>query len=70
MKFHPQKCKVINVSIARSPLTSVYSMGNIQLENVSSECDLGVHVTPRLNWSAHHSKILSKAIMVTVVFYT
>ena len=61
MNFHPQKCKVLNVSIARSPISSVYNLGNTQLENVSSECDLGVHVTPRLNWSNHHSKILSKA---------
>ena len=68
MRFHPDKCKVLSVSLHINPWMDVlpfsrfsYSLGNSLLDYVSSERDLGVLVTTRLSWNEQQTIILSKA---------
>ena len=70
MRFHPQKCKILSVSLQRnsSPLLQalpfsefIYSLGNVPLELVNSEKDLGVHINKSLTWTEHCNYLFSKA---------
>ena len=68
MQFHPNKCKVLSVAFRDPPLLGIlplihftYTVGGIQLDYMSHEKDLGIHITSKLNWSLHQEKILIKA---------
>ena len=69
MNFHPNKCKVLQVSSKRSnPIFSAlpfsmfyYRIGDCILDYVDFEKDLGVHVTNNLNWSEHCNRLYTKA---------
>ena len=71
MRFHPDKCKVLSVhgrvNVHQQLLSClpfyqyVYSLGDVPLENVDSEKDLGVVVTSRLDWNEQCLKLYSKA---------
>ena len=68
MKFHPRKCKVLSVCLSPPPLIDIlpciqfmYSLGGCILDYVESERDLGVDVTPNLNWSEQCNRLYSKA---------
>ena len=58
MKFHPNKCKVLSITDERVidilPFDRFpYCLGNICIDYVISEKDLGVTVNVKLNWSLH-----------------
>ena len=66
MKFHPSKCKVLSITnehvqwilpFDRYP----YTLSNIAIDYVTSQKDLGVHVTNTLNWSLHCKTLAVKA---------
>ena len=64
MKFHPAKCHVLSMSRKRLPhLNSrfVYMLNGVNLEYVSSENDLGILMTSKLNFTDHCNKLYSKA---------
>ena len=68
MKFHPLKCKVLSVCLSPPPLIDIlpfiqfmYSLGGCQLDYVESEKDLGVDITPKLNWSEQCNHLYSRA---------
>ena len=68
MRFHPGKCKVLSVSLKEPPLLGIlpnieffYSLGNVFLDYVLSEKDLGVDITPKLNWETQCDRLVSKA---------
>ena len=61
INFHPNKCKVLHVTLKRNRLDFTYKMNNIVLENSDHEKDLGVIVCDKLSWSKHQSLVLSKA---------
>ena len=62
MKFHPSKCKVLSVSLERpSQLPHIYSLAAIPLDYVDSEKDLGVWMSPKLNWNMQCDRIYSDA---------
>ena len=70
MRFHPDKCKILTVSLQHdpSPLIQalpfskfVYCIGNTALEFVNSEKDLGVHFNKSLTWTEHCNFLFSKA---------
>ena len=67
MKFHPQKCKVLTVSLRRQ-IYNVLSfdrfsceLGDDTLDYVSEEKDLGIIVTNKLNWEQQQNYVISKA---------
>ena len=69
MKFHPNKCKVLQVSLKRcNPLLSslpfslfFYTLGECIIDFSTSEKDLGVHVCNNLNWNEHCNRLYTKA---------
>ena len=67
MKFHPQKCKVLTVSLRRQiyyvlPFDRFsYELGDDILDYVSEEKDLGIIVTNKLNWEQQQNYVISKA---------
>jgi hypothetical protein len=68
MIFHPNKCKVLSVSLNPPLLIDIlpfvqfyYSLGNSTLDYVLCEKDLGVDMTPRLNFTNQCDRLYSKA---------
>ena len=57
IKFHPNKCKVLRVTLKRNRLDFEYKMNNISLEKSDYEKDLGVIVSNKLSWSKHQSLV-------------
>jgi hypothetical protein len=64
MKFHPEKCKVMHLGL-RNPCTDYFMRKNDgtvhELQNTTSEKDLGVTVDNQLKFSEHINNIVSKA---------
>ena len=70
MKFHPNKCKVLSISNRASESNTMsmlpfqlftYTLNRVDLEFVSSEKDLGVHVTSDLDWEENLVVLCTKA---------
>ena len=68
MKFHPAKCKALSVCCSNPPLYDIlpciqfmYSLNHVILDYVASEKDLGVDITPKLNWVVQCDRLYSKA---------
>ena len=63
MEFHPQKCKVLSVSHLPPPTVDnfIYTLNNVNLDYVEVEKDLGVDITPRLNWNSQCDRLCTKA---------
>ena len=61
MNFHPSKCKVLSISKRDITDPFVFSLGQSILENTPSEKDLGVIMTPQLNFDSQCSELYSKA---------
>ena len=62
MKFHPDKCKLLTVTLQRdSSISNSYTLGDTIITPVNSEKDLGVHISSRLNWTDHCNYLYSKA---------
>ena len=65
MKFHPNKCKVLSITdehvIDILPFDRFpYCLGNVCLDYVTSEKDIGVTVNVKLNWSLHCNILITK----------
>ena len=62
MKFHPDKCKFLSVSLNRdNNHHEPYTINDATICQVNSEKDLGVHITSRLSWTDHCNYLYSKA---------
>ena len=64
MKFHPAKCHILPVSHKRLPKLNkryAYQLNGVVLQYYSTEVDLGVYVTSKLNFTEHCNKLYSKA---------
>ena len=62
MKFHPDKCKLLSVTLNRNIEThETYTLENVPITEVNVEKDLGVHISSRLNWTEHCNYLYSKA---------
>ncbi len=61
MRFHPGKCKILTVTSEVNPLLFSYSLGGIPLNHTPSEKDLGVDITPTLNFQPQCDRLISKA---------
>ena len=64
MRFHPDdKCKVVKVTFKTEKYMDLfpYRLGDHHLPHVQCEKDLGVRITPRLNWSEQCKALCSKA---------
>ena len=68
MNFHPGKCNVLSVTASPPALINVlpfiqfmYTLGNSVLDYTDCEKDLGVEMTPYLNFSSQCDRLYSKA---------
>ena len=68
MIFHPGKCKVLSVAVSPPPLNNIlpciqfmYELGSSILDYTDCEKDLGVEMTPNLNFSSQCDRLYSKA---------
>ena len=68
MNFHPNKCKVLSIAKSLPPLLGIlpniqyfYTLGNIPLDYVDSEKDLGVTINTKLDFNDHCNKLINKA---------
>ena len=61
IKFNTSKCKSLTVTRKKSPLVHEYTLDSAQLERVSTEKDLAVHITSSLSWKPHIHAITTKA---------
>ena len=67
MKFHPDKCKVLTISLRHQKFNILpfdrflYELGNCILDYVNEEKNLGVIVTNKLNWDIQQATIISRA---------
>ena len=67
MRFHPDKCKVLSVTLHRNILdnlpfnTFFYQLNGNIIDYVTSQRDLGVLMNNKLNWGAHCDALVAKA---------
>ena len=61
MDFHPQKCNVLRVSRAKSPMTFSYRLKGIVLAEEVTSKYLGVDLQNNLSWNQHVSRVTKKA---------
>ncbi len=59
LKFHPEKCK--HMRIGKSDSSSVYKLSGHDLEKISSEKDIGIHIDQNLEFDIHISEKIKKA---------
>ena len=60
MAFHPQKCSVLSVSRARSPIRYPYKLKGHTLETEDATKYLGVDLQTTLSWKTHIDRISKK----------
>ena len=61
MDFHPQKCNVLRVSRAKSPMTFSYRLKGTVLAEEATSKYLGVDLQNNLSWNQHVSRVTKKA---------
>ena len=61
MKFNSKKCKHLAITRKKNTVDSAYSLNGSQIRSVTTEKDLGVHVSTKLSWNNHIDVIISKA---------
>ena len=60
MLFHPDKCNVLRITQARSPVLFDYSLMNQTLEAEAQSKYLGVDISSNLSWNQHIDRIVKK----------
>ncbi|MCG8031679.1 MAG: reverse transcriptase family protein, partial [Candidatus Thiodiazotropha taylori] len=61
MEFHPQKCNILSVTRARSPIQHPYVLKGHLLELQDSSKYLGVDLQASLSWKNHIDRVTKKA---------
>ena len=60
MEFNSKKCKHLTITIKKNAVDSTYTINGSHM-SVTTEKDLGVHVSTELSWNNHIDSIISKA---------
>ena len=60
MLFHPDKCNVLRITRAQSPVLFDYSLKNQILEAKTQSKYLGVDISSNLSWNRHIDRIVKK----------
>ena len=61
LKLNPSKCKVLTLTLRRSPIHANYTIGGTAIERLTVMRDLGVLIDEKLTFEAHIDSIVSKA---------
>ena len=60
MCFHPEKCSILRVTRARSPVLHPYTLKGQILHTDDQSKNLGVDITSNLSWNPHIDRIVKK----------
>ena len=60
MSFHPDKCNVLRVTRARTPVVFNYCLKGQQLQEEIQSKYLGVDISSNLSWNSHIDRIVKK----------
>ena len=61
MKFNASKCKVLTIMRKKTPVNHEYHLGEVNIQRVQQEKDLGVTITKNLTWDSHVMRVVLKA---------
>ena len=61
MEFGSEKCKYLAITRKKNIVGPTYTLKGSQIMSVTTEKDLGVHVSTKLSWNNHIDVIISKA---------
>ena len=61
LKFNASKCKVLTVARRKSPVIHEYHLGDVILQRIQEEKDLGVTISSNLSLDLHVTRIVLKA---------
>ena len=61
LQLNPTKCKFISITRKRTSYPSVYSINNINLDQVNNLPLLGVIISDKLNWDAHVKDVIARS---------
>ena len=61
MEFNSRKCKHLVITRKKNIVDSTYALNGSRILSVTTEKDLGVHVSTKLSWNYHIDVIISKA---------
>ena len=69
MNFNANECKYLVMTKKKSFMHTSYNLSGSQVEVVSIEKDLGVHVSSSLSWNNHIDLVISKANKMLCFIY-
>ena len=61
INFNASKCKVLSVTRKKNPVRCDYHLGQVDLQRVNEEKDLGVMITSKLTWETHVLMVSARA---------
>lgn len=67
LKFHPEKCKHMNICRNKTKSHNQYSLGTTTLERIPSEKDIGVYIDDELKFEEHIGEKVKKATQMFAV---
>ena len=59
MEFNSKKCKYLAITSKKNIVDSTYTLNGSQIMSVTTEKDLGVHVSAKLSWNNHIDVIIN-----------
>ena len=63
MKFNASKCKVLTITRKKTPVIHEYHLGDVNIQRVQEEKDLGVTITRNPTWDSHVMRIADSRLM-------
>ena len=70
LNLNASKCKVLHIARWSNPIEHAYYLnGDLELEHVSSEKDLGVHIDNQLSFQTHVPESVKKTNRNTGIIY-
>ena len=61
INFNASKCKVLSVTRKKNPVRHDYHLGQVDLQRVNEETDLGVMITSKLTWETQVLMVSARA---------
>ena len=61
LKFNASRCKALTVTRKKTLVTHEFYLGDVKLQRVLEEKDLGVAISSNLSWDSRFSRIVLKA---------
>ena len=67
LRFHPDKCKHMNIARKKDVVHNQYTFGTTTLERIHSERDIGVYIDDELKFEEHIGEKVKKATQMFAV---